>query len=655
MKSARNQLILLGFICQGLSWENSLLTLGYAFLWWACVTIPRRPIVVSPAGEILLLVAGAAGGYYLSIALGESAHFFIGHGLALLQAARLLRPLERREKVFAIFAALVQIGVGCTIILDYRFLLILTSALFLIPRVFSELELETFATPIQRAREPIGFLRYSTVASIMVTLFLVFPRGLLGPGLPANMIRGGAGSLEQSLLDPTQGGRLQSGKVLLQVDAQELGYLRSVALTHFDGTRWTSDRRPRRGSRRQTSEPLRPARQTDLAKLDHRRVRVKHVTFLGRILPTDGYPVEVRGKFFRDPQRDENGIVFCSTLWNTRNNLYEYWTDPDPPLRPLSPEQIDELTPHPTPSPRLTQWLDEQLAGISDPYEQARRLEDHLRDEFTYRIGAPKLDRINHIDDFIFNQREGHCERFASTLALLLRMKGIPTRVVLGYMPNQRNWLSGWYDIRFRDGHAWTEAYIPEKGWILLDATPRASYTLSSPYFSDFIDALDVVWYMHIVNFDTSAQRELFTVSWQGLAQLPAWAEAHSTSILFVVLPTAAFLIWYTRRPGLAARAGSGNKTRPAILAEHYYAQMLRLLRQRGIEKEPAKTPLEFLNALQSAPDLPFMPIQRITHSFCEVKYGNRPMTPQDEASIQAALNELRQASRAPKKSAYTA
>src|SRR5438552_2354633 len=128
MKQARNQLILLGLVCQGLSWDDYFLPLANALLWLIVLIVPKRPIRTPPLVECSLLVAGSGVAFLLAPMLGKDSHFFIGHGLTLLQLCRLLRPLNRREKMFSIVIAFFQLGVGCTVILDYRFIPLLLLA-----------------------------------------------------------------------------------------------------------------------------------------------------------------------------------------------------------------------------------------------------------------------------------------------------------------------------------------------------------------------------------------------------------------------------------------------------------------------------------------------------------------------------------------------
>src|SRR5439155_10462138 len=70
-----------------------------------------------------------------------------------------------------------------------------------------------------------------------------------------------------------------------------------------------------------------------------------------------------------------------------------------------------------------------------------------------------------------FATRRGFCEHIASAMAVLLRAQGIPTRIVTGYGPGERNPLTGYFEVRQSNAHAWVEVYYPRVGWLPYDPT----------------------------------------------------------------------------------------------------------------------------------------------------------------------------------------
>ena len=132
---------------------------------------------------------------------------------------------------------------------------------------------------------------------------------------------------------------------------------------------------------------------------------------------------------------------------------------------------------------------DAKLAD-DDRYGKAKALERLLSSApFEYSLNRPPpAPNVDPIEDFVTRNRSGHCEYFASALALMLRSQGIPARMVIGYRGGECNPLGDFFDVRQLHAHAWVEAYlepdqIPEKerpaglsvqhgAWLVLDATP---------------------------------------------------------------------------------------------------------------------------------------------------------------------------------------
>lgn len=108
----------------------------------------------------------------------------------------------------------------------------------------------------------------------------------------------------------------------------------------------------------------------------------------------------------------------------------------------------------------------------SNPYDSAVAIEAFLRTmEYTT---VPEI--IEHdadvVDHFLFVSREGYSDHFASSMAMMLRTLGIPTRLVLGFGPGNSEQGDGGYMVRDRDSHTWPEVFFPNIGWIPFEPTP---------------------------------------------------------------------------------------------------------------------------------------------------------------------------------------
>jgi hypothetical protein len=105
--------------------------------------------------------------------------------------------------------------------------------------------------------------------------------------------------------------------------------------------------------------------------------------------------------------------------------------------------------------------------------EKLKELEKRLRSDFSYSFHFKRARGVDPVLDFLTMSKKGHCEYFASAMALLSRSVGIPARVIGGYRIGQLNPLGGYYIVRERNAHAWVEAWVEEVGWTTFDPTPR--------------------------------------------------------------------------------------------------------------------------------------------------------------------------------------
>ena len=139
----------------------------------------------------------------------------------------------------------------------------------------------------------------------------------------------------------------------------------------------------------------------------------------------------------------------------------------------------------------------------------AKRLEAFLRSGFSYDLhpGEPTGEPVLY---FLSTSKKGHCEYFASAMALLLRANGIPARVVGGYLEGEWNELGQYYLVRQSDAHTWVEAWIEERGWVTFDPTPGGnSIVRSESDFYRMIDVLRMKWYYWVLDYNISRQIEL--------------------------------------------------------------------------------------------------------------------------------------------------
>jgi len=173
-----------------------------------------------------------------------------------------------------------------------------------------------------------------------------------------------------------------------------------------------------------------------------------------------------------------------------------------------------------------------------------RAMQFFRKENFRYSLSPGEYSKAG-LDDFLFRRRVGFCEHYAAAFATLMRLAGIPTRVVVGYQGGQFNSLGGYLVVRQSDAHAWCEVWNPGKGWERADPTaavapgrvdlgfdsfmnmtsanatgtaaagdPRAAGAWGrQPLFRKLQLAWDTVsyeWDAHVLNFDEDAQQTFF-------------------------------------------------------------------------------------------------------------------------------------------------
>ena len=305
----------------------------------------------------------------------------------------------------------------------------------------------------------------------------------------------------------------------------------------------------------------------------------------------------------------------------------------------------------------LSQYIEENIAPLEElrslPVEErCQRLTDYLRSDggFTYTLDQQVVDpNVDPVIDFLRNRRAGHCEYFASALALMLRTVDVPTRIVNGFKgADISEVVTRFYVVRQMHAHSWVEAAVPDPEvrptgyrWIVLDPTPSgarrqqvAQIAAQRGLWKRFRDAARQIWSRYILNFDFSEQQELIYQPMRDLAanivdgardwqqrlrrgDRRAWA-----AVAGVVLASTAMvggLGWWLRR---RRHAAAHRKRKHRVPARYYLLvrRFLRLARRLGIQRQPAETILEVAFRVQGVlaergverPDVPVEVAQQL-------------------------------------------
>ncbi len=317
---------------------------------------------------------------------------------------------------------------------------------------------------------------------------------------------------------------------------------------------------------------------------------------------------------------------------------------PPPVLRLAERAQYLQL---PSLDPRIPSLARAMTGGAATDLERARALERRLRGDYGYTLLLPARELADPLSYFLFVRKKGHCEYFASALAVMLRTLGIPARLATGFQSGLYNPISDLWLVRASDAHSWVEAWIPGYGWTTFDPTPPDPNPPAFTLFSTlglYLDAAETFWQRWVVGYDPGRQGTLAyqveRVSRLGLrwfdaisgarsqwdARAGAWFRRFGVRLLWVLL--AAFWIWavvprLVRLLRMHHRVRRVRRGQASVAdATLLYERMLHLLKRRGYQKPAWFTPAEFASSLAPAPLR--MAVDEFTATYNALRFGGR-------------------------------
>ena len=476
-----------------------------------------------------------------------------------------------------------------------------------------------------------------------------------------------ANDLSTGFSDRVELGRIgqiqQSQTVVMhvQVDGDTVGAmqlkLRGVTLDSFDGRSWMNTRNKivlKRGPDARFN--LRWRNASLQGRSVHYRVTMEpYLTEVFFLLAT---PNSLQGSY-RTLGEDSAGDVFDL---DTEHPVGAYEADstiriPAPArLRLPLTSAVSEVPPIylqlPALDPRVEALAQQITAKATTSFAKAAAIENYLRLHYAYTLQLPSTAPADPIANFLFVRRQGHCEYFASSMAVMLRALRIPSRVVNGFSGGEFNDINSRYLIRASDAHSWVEAYIAGEGWMEFDPTPPTSvetHTLWTRLML-YMDAMASFWREWVVNYDLAHQFRLSQDASRGSRALVGraqfwgrmqyfrmlgWARKtqdrigestvkwgmRALALFFIGLVIAAIprSLALVRRFRLARRPQQS----PQQAAGIWYERMLRLTARRGWNKSPTQTPEEFISTI-GEPQLQNQ-VLRFTEHYERARFGRSP------------------------------
>jgi hypothetical protein len=494
-----------------------------------------------------------------------------------------------------------------------------------------------------------GALIVMAIIVVSAALFFVLPRfsaGYLSGYAPhSDMVTGFSDHVSLGAIGRIQ--QTDSVVMHVQMDGHPPADLkwRGVTLNVFDGQNW------KYAAQGENSEPealteasgrfqlrKQQLQRGNLSSLPQGEFHLLHYRVIMEPIGTDVIflaPVAVDlGGRFREIGIDESGAV--SNMDRSRMiESYEAMSlmvEPSPArLRskpgerqpPISPLYLDTRYM----DPRIQQLAEQITTGAQNDYDKALAVEKYLSEHYSYTLQLPSQTPKDPLANFLFERKQGHCEYFASSMALMLRTLGIPSRLVNGFRNGEFNDITGNYIVRAKNAHTWVEAYMPSVGWTSFDPTPaEAAPTITTlSRMRLYMDAAQEFWREWVINYDFGHQREL-TMSTVSMAQRSAfdlrrWVRKQYLSalkitrrvnsemanhpskwvVVAVFLAGFVFIAWNSRRIvrvwNLRAIAKRPSKA-PQVAATIWYSRMLKWVAKRGYSKAATQTAEEFARGI---------------------------------------------------------
>jgi transglutaminase-like putative cysteine protease len=635
------------------------------------------------------------------------------HLMLFAMIVRLYSATTTRDYLFLAMLSFTAVLVAAILTVDTTFLVLFLLFLFLAVATFVGLEMRRSAegavspplamgtASARRLNRALSWTSLAVaVASLVIgsAIFFVLPRVtagyMSGLNLQPSLISGFSDNVELGQIGTIKKNTAVVMRIRTDASVALMGGTRwrGIALTTFDGRRWTSEAHDR--------TVLYPEASSGWFLLwnvppeVHRNSRRMTYVVLLEPLATDAiflpaYAVQVRGHF--SPEMDRGGRSsprtyleqdFTRSVFNPAHNYIKVRYEgvsylpqiPAARLRAAPAEYPDEVRrlylQLPPLDPRIPALAREITKDATNPYDSAAAIERYLRTRYGYTLelsGTPGESPLAH---FLFTRRAGHCEYFASAMTVMLRTLGVPARYVNGFLPGEYNDIGEDYIVRGSDAHSWVEVYFPEFGWMTFDPTPPADERAHGwlGRLGLYYDWFELMWSEWVINYDMAHQltlaqnfqktsREWTDQTWRALERqrhalvqrFKDWQWAverfgtwRAAVMVLLALALVAFVRGRALREYLALEWGIHFGAREAVtprLATLLYAQMLRVLARRGWKKAPGQTPREFVACI-AQPEVAG-PVGELTSLYQAARFGARATDAETMTGLLAEIKAM--------------
>ena len=288
------------------------------------------------------------------------------------------------------------------------------------------------------------------------------------------------------------------------------------------------------------------------------------------------------------------------------------------------------------------------------PIDKVTAVMQWLKTTHRYTVDLKRDTRVvDPLEDFLFHQKTGHCEYFASSAAILLRIGGIPTRYVNGFLGGEWNDLGKHLTVPHNRAHSWVEAYLGKPGWVRVDATPVLLRISRMGRIRQVLDSIELFWSRWVIQYDASRQIDIAKRIGRQLgmekarrgrrgpaAYLPDKKTVAGVVIGLAVVLTAWRVARKWRRRGPKSR-GLARVPRGGPPVFRLYQKTLDRLSKRGWTRRLSETPTEFATRLNAAKVYGVDAVERLTELYVGARYGDRGVPDEALAALAAELDQV--------------
>jgi hypothetical protein len=439
------------------------------------------------------------------------------------------------------------------------------------------------------------------------------------------------------------------------------GYLRGSVMTEFDGKNWRAvpgDPAAQRGFRLIENRFVVPgAASGPLGGLRRQRIYLEPVD--SPVLFAAPWPSIVEATLPR-LYVGKDGTLRRGNEHKGRL-AYTVYSHPRPGALPPPEDKDTLLPPDWSGTSRVGGLVDEWRPRRSGDAEKAAAYVERLKTTYGYSLEDAAGQTASPVEAFLFDVKRGHCELFATALAVMLRLEGIPARMITGFRAHEKNLNGGHFVVRAQDAHAWVEAWIDGR-WVTLDPTPADRFAPPAPTawrrWKERLEYLNFLWNAHVLSYDLETQKDIAVSAFQTSqrwdrkfdALRARWRDRlRGRQLALPRFSIGNYWLWVFGLLGVGGAVlgfyASRIKNRRGSTEVWFYRQALATLARRGYARAPAETPLEFQRRLADRPGLE-TPLRSLTDIFYETRYGHRPLSAVAADRARSALGELKTATR---------